>query len=507
VNPLAKPFSFVLLTIAFLFHADTSFAQKHVVDSLLHLVRIDHPDTTKQDHLNRLARAYVNTGAYDSAMFFVNSAMALGDSLSSMNKTKGKTDLAIRKGIALSDNITGVVYDDQGNYAQALQHYFTSLELRKKIDVDYPDDAGNKKGEASTYNNIGNVDDDQGNYPDALKNYFASLTIKESIGDQKGIADTYNNIGVVYKHQQNYSESLRNYSLALDIRRKIGDKKGIADCYNNIGIVYDVERNFSAALTNLDTSLQMRKDLGDRAGIETCYSNIGDVFNELGNYPEALKNHFASLNIRLEIGDQAGEALSYLNIGSIYRKQKKFKLSQDFLLKAETLSKNIGFRECLKNDYNELSQLDSTMGDLKGAFEHYLLMVLYRDSLSNEVNTKKQTQIEMQYQFNKQHAADSLETLERNKQDDLKRQQEIRQQETYTYGGIAGSVLMLIVAIISIRAFRNKQKANHIISRQKELVEEKQKEILDSIHYARRIQQSLLPTEKYISRYIPDQKR
>ena len=33
-------------------------------------------------------------------------------------------------------------------------------------------------------------------------------------------------------------------------------------------------------------------------------------------------------------------------------------------------------------------------------------------------------------------------------------------------------------------------------------IEEKQKEILDSIHYARRIQNSLLPTEKYIEKKL-----
>ena len=32
--------------------------------------------------------------------------------------------------------------------------------------------------------------------------------------------------------------------------------------------------------------------------------------------------------------------------------------------------------------------------------------------------------------------------------------------------------------------------------------EEKQKEVLDSIHYAKRIQQALLPNEKYINKYI-----
>ena len=63
-------------------------------------------------------------------------------------------------------------------------------------------------------------------------------------------------------------------------------------------------------------------------------------------------------------------------------------------------------------------------------------------------------------------------------------------------------VFSIVLGAFIFRAFRQKQKVNLIISKQKELVEEKQREILDSIHYAKRIQQSLLPTEKYIDKNI-----
>ena len=86
---------------------------------------------------------------------------------------------------------------------------------------------------------------------------------------------------------------------------------------------------------------------------------------------------------------------------------------------------------------------------------------------------------------------------------------ERQKQATLTNALIIGFVLVLIFAIYIFRSYRMKQKANKIIEtqkqeveRQKELVEEKQKAMLDSIHYARRIQQSLLPTEKYIEKNI-----
>ena len=77
--------------------------------------------------------------------------------------------------------------------------------------------------------------------------------------------------------------------------------------------------------------------------------------------------------------------------------------------------------------------------------------------------------------------------------------------------GLLGGLVLLI-----FRSYRQKQKANILISRQKEevekqkgeigiqkeIIEEKQKEILDSIHYAKRIQTSLLPSEKYIQKQL-----
>jgi len=76
---------------------------------------------------------------------------------------------------------------------------------------------------------------------------------------------------------------------------------------------------------------------------------------------------------------------------------------------------------------------------------------------------------------------------------------------------LAGSMF-----VIMLYNFKKTEKANIIITAQKEElnkkneiieaknkeVEEKNKDILDSIRYAKRIQTSLLPTEKYIERIL-----
>ncbi len=69
--------------------------------------------------------------------------------------------------------------------------------------------------------------------------------------------------------------------------------------------------------------------------------------------------------------------------------------------------------------------------------------------------------------------------------------------------------MVFILAAFIFRSYRLKHKSNEIITEkkkeveiQKKLIEEKQKEILDSIHYAKRIQTALLTSEKYIERNL-----
>jgi len=67
---------------------------------------------------------------------------------------------------------------------------------------------------------------------------------------------------------------------------------------------------------------------------------------------------------------------------------------------------------------------------------------------------------------------------------------------------IIGLILISITLSIAVWAFIQKNKSAKKIAQQKKEIEDKQKEIIDSINYAKRIQQSLLPTIKYIAKKI-----
>ena len=70
---------------------------------------------------------------------------------------------------------------------------------------------------------------------------------------------------------------------------------------------------------------------------------------------------------------------------------------------------------------------------------------------------------------------------------------------TWFVAGLLGCAVMIFFII---RSNVIRKKINKELAEQKHLIEEKNKEILDSIHYAKRIQQALLPNEKYIERSL-----
>jgi serine phosphatase RsbU (regulator of sigma subunit) len=76
---------------------------------------------------------------------------------------------------------------------------------------------------------------------------------------------------------------------------------------------------------------------------------------------------------------------------------------------------------------------------------------------------------------------------------------------------IFGFVLIFVFALILIFAYKRKEKDNVVLKNQKELIQnqkqevvEKNKEITDSINYAKRIQVAILPPEKLIKQFLPD---
>ena len=414
---------------------------------------------------------------------------SITDSLLSI-ANNGKQDSSTIMALVRLSELSG----RKGDYPEAKKYLKQALPISEKINF--------KPGLASIYNNLGLVYSKEGNYPEALVCHFKSLKIKEVLGDKKAISGSYNNMGNIYLYQNDYKQALHYYRLSLHLRQQLHDSIGLAGSYGNVGLIYYKQKDYPNALVNHLASLKLYKSLNIKKGIANSYANIAMIYFAQERDIDALRYFNDSYQIRKVIGDKDGMISNGVNMASLYLHQKKFAQAQTEVYSALEISKDISSWDGLKDCYYLISRIDSANGDFKNAAINYKLFIVYRDSLTNDDNTKKQTQTEMLYEFGKKQTSDSIKNAELVKQETLKHEQEIAQQRMYTIGGSIGFLLMLVVALVSFRAFKQKQKDNILIEHQKSLVEEKQKEVLDSIHYAKRIQKSLLPTNKYIEQNI-----
>jgi tetratricopeptide (TPR) repeat protein len=215
-------------------------------------------------------------------------------------------------------------------------------------------------------------------------------------------------------------------------------------------------------------------------------------------WQESLKYFQISVTKAKEMDDrpQVGSALS--SMAHIHLQMKKTAEAEKELLESLAIAKSVGMKEEIKIAYSYLSLLDSMKGDFTSAYRDYREFITYRDSLNNEENTRKMVQSQMQFEFDKKQ---EKANAEQEKKDALA-SAENRKQRMILWSVVGGLFLMLAFSTFVYRSYLTKKKTNLEITTQKEIIEQKQKEILDSMYYARRIQRSLLPGEQYIARAL-----
>jgi len=365
------------------------------------------------------------------------------------------------------------------------------------VSISEAKEANYQQGQAEANGRAGIIYDEMGQYSTALRYHYQSLKLMEKIGSQKGIADCINNIGAVHEHLGNFKEAFSHQFKALEIRKKIQDKRGMSNSYNNIGLLYHYQSNFSMALEYLNKALEIKKTFNDSADLCASYNNIGLVYEQTGRFAEARKNYETCLALTSKENSEA-MAMTYLSLGAVSNKLLEFKAARKYLDDAFSSALKSGKKVWIKECYYYFYELDTLLGNFGGALANYKKYIACGDSLLNEETTKKTVQTEMQYEFDKKEAAAKLEQEKK----EAIAQAEKKKQRIILLAVSGFGLLIMGFALFAYRSFLQKKRANIEISKQKHLIEEKQKEILDSIYYARRIQRSLLPHEKYIAKTL-----
>jgi tetratricopeptide (TPR) repeat protein/DNA-binding CsgD family transcriptional regulator len=441
-----KSKSFYLIGINYFYKSDYPQARDYYQKSL---------KIAKDHGLNKLiaqcskniGSTYLYEGNYPTAIEYYEKSLKIAK------------DIRDNKEIAGCLNNIGMAHKFQGNYEQAIEYLQKALKIKEDI--------GDNRKIAGSLNNIGSIFKTNGNYPMALEYYQNALKIYEELEDKNGIATCLNNIGTIHNTQGNSAKALVNYKESLKLREEIGDKKGKISCIKNIGAIYYYQKDYVQALEYFEKALKIAEDIGSKLRIAGCFISVGSIHQINGDYSKALDYFQKSLSIREEIGDKAGICESYEYIGSVYLELKNYTKALDYTLKSLPIANELELLEAQKNIHEQLAIIFEATGINKKALKNYKLYKKLNDSIFNEENIKIITGLEYQYKFDKEK---QVIKLEQKRKDDIQKEEAKRQRIVRNLFFVS-FILMLMIALVVLRSFLQKRKANTILKAQKKEIE------------------------------------
>ncbi|WP_341902700.1 tetratricopeptide repeat protein [Fluviicola taffensis] len=507
-----------------LFTCSISFGQTAYLDSLKNsLQKRVSSDTMRVFQYNEIAWSYLDY-SLDSTYFYLQKGLALAQKKHYPN------------GVMDAKNTLGIYYRLNSRYPEAIKIYEELIQLRKKY---HQEDKL-----IGVYSNLGSVYYEKREFALALKYYQKAIDEARRIKDDKRILVLYTNLGVTYKavglydqaivafedalklnkdikgeessiylnlgtvyhDRQMYHQSLKYFLIAKAEVEKSGDYRLLETILYNLSLDYRHTKQFPKAKKMLAELKKVAQRLDEEAVWFTYYHGEANYLTDIKKYPEALQ----SAEMAEQLSDKEADLMSYAEVqltkASIYQEMGQSKLAIEHAERALEAFNDSEDVNAQIRTYNTLSEILKLAGNHKRALEYF-----------EKANSLKE-KMDLEAVTNQIATLNSLNELER-KEQDLALSKQTNQLITAENGRKSNLILglfliggLIVISLgISFKSNQQKKKANELLNRQNEeienqksLIEEKQTEILDSIHYAKRIQESLLVQQKLLQESLPN---
>lgn len=430
--------------------------------------------------------------------------------------------------------------ENDAKYLRSMAYYTISEFDKAQWSINQAINSAKKENDktllAQCYNLMGAIQFNLGNYPEAIKQYNNKLEIVKAQGDTISIIETYYNISLINNAEGSYFKSLENNYTALGLSQKIKDSVSMMVVYEGLGISYSKINDIKKAIINLKKALQLAINYGktyEEAGI---WVDLGNVYQQNGEQEKALYYFKRGEETARKNGDKLVESIAISGTGVSLMKQKKYQEAITLFTNANSIHSAVSYKKGLAENqlhiadcnialgkfreakrfavtslaeakflgekklegdaYNSLSRVYEKLNNSDSAYFCFKKYVAISDTINSRSLLRKTTELESKLE--KEKILEDRLFAERAAKAELEKQKQIKN----TILVAAGIVLLLL--IFSYSNYRQKERANIEITEKKKIIEHKNKDILDSINYSKRLQQAVLMSRAEVKDVLPD---
>ena len=371
--------------------------------------------------------------------------------------------------------------------------YYASKALNISQSINY------YKGTGAAYNSIGSYYNGKGEYQLALANFIDGYTVYEKINNKRAMSNLMNSMGNTYIGINNSKKAFEAYSKSYEIASIDSNKYMMGISSIGLGNIQLLNKRADKALEfflrakNIFSTSQ-----NSLYPLSVSYTLIGDALIELDKYDEAFLNFNKAIEKLKTLDNSYGIAATYNVIGKAYLKKGDSDKALDFFLKSYSIFVERNAFDDLQNVSLNISNIYKQKNNFEKALHYFSNYNNFKDSVFNSTNNKQILEIEAKYETGKKVQEIEVQRLK------LK-------EHTFQRNVLITSVVLIIfILILLYNRYNVKRKAhgaltiaNHDLEIKNNIIEHKNTEITDSIKYAQRIQNAILPSLDSLDKWLP----
>lgn len=332
----------------------------------------------------------------------------------------------------------------------------------------------------------------------AIENLLTALRVADSCKNEYAIMLARNKLALVNKVSKNFKAAIFNAHASLFYARRFKDSTVLSSNYTLLGNMYKTDMILDSALTYHFKALAIRELQKDPMELSLTYNNLGLVYKNKKEYRKALDYLRKSLQIKLVLKDKSVYS-AYNNISIVYKNMGLYDSSIFYseLVVAEGLHRKNG--NALAEAILSLAENFDQKKDLKNAVYYYRRLIVIEDSLNKEKISTQFQDIQSKYE------SDKKDTDLKLKGESLKTAEALNSRKNILIWLSSLALFMALIASVFIfRSYKQSKRNATQLEQKNKIIEEKNREITDSINYAKNIQQSLITNEKVFAANLKD---
>jgi len=250
---------------------------------------------------------------------------------------------------------------------------------------------------------------------------------------------------------------------ALNYNKKNNRLGMLASNYNNLGVIKEKKMELDSAEFFFREAYKYYEKLGDNFNKANILNNLGIVFEFQGMFDQELKSYQDALKLFENISDTVGIAISNGNIANVFYSNGECKEGLLYAKKGYELATNTQKLPIKKDMLYTLFVLYDCLGDCDKKSYYFNRYIEVKDSIFNIESKKILEDVNAQYETEKKE--NQILLLSKSKELD----------ETIKNALIAGIVLTIVIVLVVFRSYKQKQKANVLLTIQNEIIESERK--------------------------------